>query len=181
MIKRRSKISKLPKDIRNQVNVMLDEEATYQTIIDWLESKGYSGFTGDCLYQWKEGGFQDWLNKQAQLESARSLREWATTAHAEGQAVSLPLAYVTFAGAQLKTLLDQFDALQAKGSLVEHPEEYARLFNSFARFAKLAFEMEKTEKMIALRRDLQRLAVGKDGEPVGGGGMEEIEKRLKLM
>ena len=181
MVKRRSKICKLPKDIRHQVNVMLDEEATYQTIIDWLASKGFSGITPDCLYQWKEGGFQDWLSRQAQLDIARGLRDWATTAAAETDSVSLPLAYVLYAGAQLKTLVDDIDALRTKESLSDHPEHYAKLFNSFARFAKLAFEMDKTEKIIRLRRDLHSQAKDNDGKPVGSEGMEQIEKRLKLM
>lgn len=181
MRKRRSNICKLPKEIRTQVNVMLDEEATYQTIIDWLESKGFTGFTPDCLYQWKEGGFQDWLNRQTQLENARGLREWATTAAAENESASLPLAYVLYAGAQLKLLVDDIDALRTKESLGDHPESYAKLFNSLARFAKLAFEMDKTEKIIRLRRDLHSQAKDKDGEPVGAEGMEQIEKRLKLM
>src|SRR5687767_8029836 len=142
MPKRRSQISKLPKEIRLQVNMMLEESATYQTISDWLASKGYPDISTDCLYHWEEGGFQDWLNSQSQLDHARGLREWATTAAADSDAVSLPLAYVIYAGAQLKALVDEIDAARAKESLCELPEHYAKLFNSLARFAKLAHDMD---------------------------------------
>jgi hypothetical protein len=76
MIKRRSKIAKLPKDIQFQVNTMIDEGATYPSIVDWLAAKGYPDITVDTLYQWKEGGFQDWLAQQQQTERARALFQW---------------------------------------------------------------------------------------------------------
>ncbi|HTD87840.1 MAG TPA: hypothetical protein VK850_14785, partial [Candidatus Binatia bacterium] len=114
------------------------------------------------------------------IESARSLRDWATTVAADTGQASLPTAYVLYASAQLRTLVDDIDESRAKESLSDHPEHYAKLFNSFARFAKLAFEMEKIEKIIRLRLELHR-QLDKDGKPVGSEGMEQIEKRLKLM
>jgi uncharacterized protein DUF3486 len=155
MVKRRSRIAKLPREVRNQVNVMLDEGATYQSVVDWLHGKGYPECTVDMVFQWKKGGFQDWLRDERRADSERSLRDWATSVAADTGQTSLPTAYVMFASAQLRRLVDDIDEMAAKASLKEHPEEYARLFNSLARFAKLAVEMEKVEKIIRLRKELQ--------------------------
>ena len=66
-----------------------------------------------------------------------------------------------FASAQLRRLVKDIDAMEAKASLSEHPEEWARLFNSLARFAKLAVEMEKVDKIIRLRKELEAKATKK--------------------
>ena len=158
MTKRRSRIAKLPREVRNQVNVMLDEGATYQQVVDWLHGKGHSECTVDMVFQWKEGGFQDWLKDERRADSERSLREWATSVAADSGQTNLPTAYVMFASAQLRRLVDDIDEIRAKAALSEHPEVYARLFNSLARFAKLAVEMEKLEKVIRLRRELEAKA-----------------------
>jgi hypothetical protein len=181
MIKRRSKVAKLPKEMQHQVNTMLDEGATYQSIVDWLASKGFSDFTVDCLYQWKEGGFQDWLANQQRLEQTHGLRQWATQVAMKNDLATVHAAFVYFAFTQLKELVDNIDALKARESLSDHPEHYARLFNSIARLAKLALDMETTDKLFQLRQE--QLDHPEEDKPkaVSDATVEKIEKRLNLM
>jgi hypothetical protein len=58
---RRSKVSKLPEDIRNNLNALLHSGNSYSHIIAWLNTQGYIGFNKVNLHNWRVGGFQDWL------------------------------------------------------------------------------------------------------------------------
>jgi hypothetical protein len=58
---RRSKISKLPENVRNNLNALLHSGKSYSHIIVWLNTQGYIGFNKVNLHNWRVGGFQDWL------------------------------------------------------------------------------------------------------------------------
>jgi hypothetical protein len=178
MSTRRSFIARLPKEVRQQVNTMLEDGATYQSIIDWLVSKGFPQFTPDCIMNWKNGGFQDWLRAQHDIESAKALREWATSVSEENGSAGLPSAYICFAAAQLKKLVDDIDAGRAQVYLAEHPDHYAKIFNSLARFTKLALELEKIAA--TLRASEQQLQANPP-KRITEASVEQIEDRLKLM
>ena len=172
MTKRRSKISKLPKDIQDQVNTMLDEGATYQSIVDWLTTKGHPDFNLDNLHQWKEGGFQDWLHEQRRIERSKALMGWGAHLVAENPGFTAHSALVLFGSVQLQGLLEEIDFLQAQGSILEHPDNYARCFNALHRFAKLSFEMEKHGQRLKLEQDKLKL-LNPPPEPAKGVITEE--------
>jgi hypothetical protein len=73
--RRNGKVARLPKTLRDEVNVHLDNGKTYSQIIHWLAANGHPGFNHDNLYQWYKGGFQDWVN---QRDETRNLRDIAT-------------------------------------------------------------------------------------------------------
>jgi hypothetical protein len=72
--RRNGKVARLPRALRDQVNLQLDEGKTYSQIIQWLAANGHPGFNHDNLYQWYKGGFQDWSNERAEV---RNFREFA--------------------------------------------------------------------------------------------------------
>ena len=57
----RSKVSKLPEDIRNNLNALLRSGNSYSQIVRWLNAQGYTGFNKVNLHNWRVGGFQHWL------------------------------------------------------------------------------------------------------------------------
>jgi hypothetical protein len=61
---RRSKVSKLPEDIRNNLNALLLCGKSYSHVIAWLNTQGHPGFNKVNLHNWRIGGFQDWLHNQ---------------------------------------------------------------------------------------------------------------------
>jgi len=71
--RRNGKIARLPRSLRDQVNLQLDEGKTYAQISQWLAANGHPGFNHDNLYQWYKGGFQDWLNQHAEVQKLREL------------------------------------------------------------------------------------------------------------
>ena len=129
---RKSKIARLPKDIREQINSRLHDGEEAKSILTWLNSLpevqtiladlfdgrpvNHANFSG-----WKLGGYRDWLLRRNALEFARNLQDKQCREQQEdGQASE--------AG------LDRWVAIQyaaaAKGLLTEAPDpktKWARL------------------------------------------------------
>jgi len=59
--KPRSKIARLPEDIRYNLNTMLASGRSYRDITRWLNDAGYPGFNKVNLHNWRLTGFQFWL------------------------------------------------------------------------------------------------------------------------
>ena len=79
MITRISKIARLPKPIRDELNHRLEGGQIGRTILPWLnalpETKtimaeffGGNSVTHQNLSEWRHGGYQDWLQHQHRLE-----------------------------------------------------------------------------------------------------------------
>lgn len=85
---RKGKIARLPKSIRDQVNVRLLNNETAGTILPWLnalpEVKAVleDQFKGEAisdqnLSAWRTGGFSEWMDRNEQLERTRSKAQHA--------------------------------------------------------------------------------------------------------
>lgn len=68
------KVARLPRAIREQVNLMLDEGHTYRRITQRLAELGYPGFSHHNILRWKKGGHCTWLVEQDRrdLQKVRS-------------------------------------------------------------------------------------------------------------
>lgn len=64
--RRNGKVAQLPRHLREQINRLLEDGATYPAIIESLGPDG-AHLTVDNLSQWKNGGYQDWLQEQDYL------------------------------------------------------------------------------------------------------------------
>ena len=68
------KVARLPNEIRNLVNTMLNAGASYSTVVRRLTELGHPGFTIFSICRWRKGGYEDWLAAQdrADLERLRA-------------------------------------------------------------------------------------------------------------
>src|SRR5437773_4525183 len=62
--RRNGNVARLPKTIRDKINLMLQDGLTYAAIIDQLGEDG-KGLVISNLSRWKDGGYQDWLLEQS--------------------------------------------------------------------------------------------------------------------
>ena len=69
--RRTGKVARLPKDIREIVNRLIEDGCTYLYIIKRLEELGHPGFLEHNISRWRTGGYQSWLQEQEN----RCLRE----------------------------------------------------------------------------------------------------------
>jgi hypothetical protein len=143
--KRRSKISKLPKTLRLQLNTMLDDGATYDDIIQWLEGQGRPGFNHTNLRHWKNGGYLDWLEEEERRDQDRSLRQWAATLAKGDDPRLLGRALTNFSAARLHRLLATVNLNCMADHLSGSPEYCARFFNALLRTAKMSLEFKEPE------------------------------------
>src|SRR4051812_2436480 len=71
---RNGRVARLPKEIRERVKQMLDNNVTYPAIVKALAALGYPGLSTHSIRRWKWGGYQDCLRSEEQrdLEKVRS-------------------------------------------------------------------------------------------------------------
>ena len=83
---RRGKIARLPRAVREQLNVRLDDGQEAAEILPWLNdlpevrqiiSERFNGtpVSPQNLSAWRQGGFQEWLLHRELLDSAAHMRE----------------------------------------------------------------------------------------------------------
>jgi hypothetical protein len=151
--KRRSKIARLPKALREELNFMLDQGATYQTIIDWLTSQGHAGFNVNNLFHWKEGGYQDWRLEQQRKEQAKALRDWCSTMAVEHDPTVVASALSTFSAARFHKLLCTLDLSTLGRALQDRPEVCIRYFNSILRSGRISLESARVRHPCCEKRE----------------------------
>src|SRR5437879_3254664 len=69
-----SKIAQLPKAQRDLINQLLDEEKTYEQVIEELAKQNVS-LTTDNVYGWFHAGYQDYLSAREWQEQFQQVRE----------------------------------------------------------------------------------------------------------
>jgi hypothetical protein len=76
-IRRHSKIARLPAELRERLNVMLNDGASYTSISASFRQLGHQ-LNSANLSRWHARGFQDWLREQTWLEDMRSRVDFAS-------------------------------------------------------------------------------------------------------
>jgi len=68
---RTGKVARLPVDVRETVNRMLESGVRFNDIIKHLDQLGYPGIHDYNISRWKTGGYQDWLAFKERLACAK--------------------------------------------------------------------------------------------------------------
>src|SRR5580700_11744704 len=87
-ITRNGKIARLPRAVRNQLDLHLDNGMEAEPILEWVNALPETQalmrekFEGKAinpqnLSEWRQGGHEDWLRNQQRIELARLLAEQA--------------------------------------------------------------------------------------------------------
>jgi hypothetical protein len=72
---RNGKIARLPRAVREAINLMLLDGFHYREVIANLEKTGYRGISLQNLSGWFKGGYQDWLQRQDELQDLEQDRK----------------------------------------------------------------------------------------------------------
>ena len=152
--RRRGHIARLPKILRDKVNTMLDDGATYADIVAELEKSTNPPLpfpvSADNITRWVEGGYQDYLRNQQYLDEIR-LRQYPS----EDFAQNFDATAVGNATIQLG-MLHVFESLRAissgKLNLSDDPMAFARVMNSVARASRELMLLQKYQDANALAR-----------------------------
>ena len=151
MPRRTGKIARLPKDIRTQVNRMLDDGLQYGSIINWLNNEGHPDINDDNLSSWYAGGYQDWCREQDRRDQVQLQREWTQEFLHYQEPNQISQAATTLIATQLADALERFDREKLAALMADRPETY---FKVVGQFLQLEENRLKTQKLVRSRQDL---------------------------
>lgn len=157
--RRRGKVARLPQDLRDQINRLLEDGLPYKSIIEKLGDAG-KHLNEDNITNWRQGGFQDYLRSQAINERARAQIEVAAELVRDAPA-QLQSPRIREAVNQI-SLLSYFNTLLEHGehiageSLKKNPAKMITLINSMCNLANTTRQFEKLKRpaMIQQRKEI---------------------------
>jgi len=152
--RRTGKIARLPKAIRDSVNLMLRDGDSYLKIIAKLNEMGYADFNEPNMSAWKAGGHEDWLNEQAFLDDMKAKREFALEIVSQNEGGKIHEAGLNLAASQIFELLQDFDATAMKQLIATDPENYSRIVGALAKISKESLNYEKYRSMVEKAREV---------------------------
>ena len=140
--RRKGKIAQLPKAVRDRLNRMLRDGLTYRKIIQELGDEA-KDLNEPNLTTWFQGGYQDWLKRQEELEAERANWEFAADLVSGEETRNITHATVQLAAKQIYQTLNDMKPASLESILVENPGEYVRLVNAISRLSRDNLSFEK--------------------------------------
>jgi hypothetical protein len=134
MNRRTGKVARLPADVREEINRMLDDGKPYRQIIDSLAGRGHPGINAMNLSNWKAGGFQDWLRERQRLRLAQDI------------GTQDPNALVALADARFLEILQALNGADLGRLLQGKPEQMVQLMRMYVSFSRHCLDREKHEQ-----------------------------------
>jgi hypothetical protein len=181
--RRTGKVARLPKEMRDVVNLMLRDGASYGKIVEKLIGMGQRGFNEQNLTAWYQGGYKDWEAEQQRLDEMKANREFALDIVKQNEGSKIHEAGMQIAATQLYELLSGFDISGLKALLKESPENYAVVVNALTKLSKGALDIEKFKENVAEQKRKIETELGK--VKTDGGLTPEtitkIEEALNLL
>jgi hypothetical protein len=146
--RRNGKVARLPAELREQINQMLDDGVPYKKIIENLGEAG-KHINEDNISNWRLGGFQDYLKAQMINDRARVQMEAAADVARETDRLDLAklrrtcgeMAMLQY----LETIMNHGERLAAE-SLQKNPAKLITLLNASSKMATANIAIEKHNK-----------------------------------
>jgi hypothetical protein len=132
---RTGNVARLPKAVRDQINIMIEDGVPFAKIIEKIGDAG-NGLRESHITSWKAGGNLDWLAENRRVEALSVTRDAALDLVNQKAGATVQDAGRTVAAAQLYELLLSFDPTSFAAALSEKPELYLRLINSLTRLSE---------------------------------------------
>jgi len=195
--RRTGKIARLPKEIRDVVNLMLRDGASYPDVIKMLEDHGHPGFNEENVSNWFKGGFCDWERDQRRIEDIRArsqaslemVRALKSESGSDGAAIHLTEANELIVASQVNEVLQEINVDDIKAMLQLAPENYPKLVKivtaqSNERTKRQALELEYQKYRDKVEKQKQaiesELAKAKEGG-LAPETISKIEEALNLL
>jgi hypothetical protein len=143
--RRNGKVARLPSELRDQINHMLDDGFPYKTIIEKLGEPG-KHLNEDNISNWRLGGYQDYLKAQMINDRARVQTEAAADAVRDTDRMD-PIRLRQTCGEMamlqyLESILEHGGTLAAE-SLKRNPAKLITLLNACSNMSNANIAIEK--------------------------------------
>jgi len=174
--KRRGKVARKPKEIRDRINNMLLDGVSYLDIVSRLGPDG-ADLNDENIGRWQRGGYQEWLREQHRVDALRAKQEFALELPFEKDGNRITQANIQIVAANLCNLLLDLDPASLQESLLEDPDKFTRLINMVVRLSDGELRCEQHQaKQAAL---LKRKTPAEGG--ISDAAMQQAKDKLNLM
>jgi hypothetical protein len=178
---RRGKVARLPKAIRDQINVMMLDGVPYAEILSKL-GDAVQGVTEHNVTSWANGGHQDWLREQQRLEETRVKQETAMDLACPEGGSKIHEGTLQLAATSLSEMVRNLDLSPFEELLSADPAKLIPFLNSLARLSDAELKCEQHHAAIQKRA----AKLEKQRAPAKAPGLtpetrRAIEKDLNLM
>ncbi|HWW03370.1 MAG TPA: hypothetical protein VNZ64_26950 [Candidatus Acidoferrum sp.] len=140
--RRTGKVASLPKTARDKINAGLDDGRRYQDIIDSLGPEG-QGLNVHHISEWKDGGYQDYLQDKSWHDEVRARQETFTDLPAGPDALKLPEAGLQLAATGACELLRDLSEPGTDPEGKVDPDEFVRITNSLSRLSRSILTLQQ--------------------------------------
>ena len=177
---RNGHVARLPKEIRQRLNEMLDDGVAYKQIIENLGEHG-GELNEDIIYRWKTGGYQDYLREQRLLDQCRLRRDRAFDLLAGASHINGFQATQQLAAVQICETVADLGADTLREALTANPLNYFRMLNSFARLTNGGLKCERYVAEGAERKARLARQTAPRKKGISPESVKEMQDKLNLM
>jgi Protein of unknown function (DUF3486) len=179
--RRKGKIAQLPKEIRDKINVMMQNGESYPAIIEYFRPSGLILLPKN-LSNWFVGGHQDWLREQRSVDENRRRREFATDLFSEKDGPQIHQATLQVAATNLCQLLVDLDPVAMRETLEDNPDKYTRLLNAIARLSDGAIKCDRHRTDEAERHaKIEKINAPAQKRGISDESLKAAEDKLNLL
>ncbi len=139
--RRNGNIARLPQNLRDTVNSMLDDGIPYDTIISELREHGFA-ICRSNLTRWRKGGYQDYLKERISLKEMRSSLDFIANLLRDNEASQIPEAALHLSALRLAQFLRDSSMAAANGEAHLHPVEFIRAANAACRLSQATHHLK---------------------------------------
>jgi hypothetical protein len=178
---RRGKVARLPKAVRDQINVMLLDGVPFAEILQKLGERA-KDVTEHNITSWVAGGYKDWLREQQRLEETRVKQEVAMDLACSDGGSKIHEGILQLAATRLSEMVRNLDYTDFEGLLRDDPSKLIQFLNALARISEAEIKCERhrfeadQRKSQAEAKELPQKSAGLRPET-----RHQLEKELNIM
>jgi hypothetical protein len=149
------KIARLPRTLRDQINVMIRDGVPFPAIRRKLQKLGNSevdDISDQNFHNFKIAGHQRWLREQEWRDDMQQTRAEALEFIGSNDDSKLEQVTLKTAAMRLYQLFKHFDAVTFSAAVEDKPEAYTRLFSALPRITREALRYQKYRDACAQAR-----------------------------
>jgi len=189
-MRRHSKIAQLPAPLREELNLLIEDNADSEKIISFLNARGFPGISKGNIHSWIHGyakdkgssGYKDWLQQKQAIEDLCARQEFALDLLRQNEGHTIHDAARLLAASQLADVIRDFDVQSLKQALADQPEYYGRVVNALTKLSRDNLEYEHYRFRVAQ----QKARIEAELNRASGGGLtqetiRQIEAALHLL
>jgi hypothetical protein len=179
---RTSRVSRLPRAVRDKVNQMLDDGFLYKDIIKMVKEETGVELNHQHLSTWYHGGHERWQAERLRVQDMRETREFVREEMRESQGKEVAEAGLKVAASQLYEILVKFNVAGLKRELKKQPEAYPKVVQMLARVSEGGLKYERHRA--GVEKDKAKVE-REEAEAKAGGvskdALDDFRRALRLL